>query len=311
MKNLVAAANRPDAPFAERDYERIARAIGYLRNHAEKQPDLSVVAREIHLSDHHFQRLFTRWAGVSPKRFLQYLTVEHAKTRLETSPSLLNLAGEIGLSGPGRLHDLFVSLEAMSPGEYKAGGAGLEIRYGVHETPFGPALIAVTTRGICGLHFLGDGDAGVALLREDWPRAGLREDIAGTAAIIARIFAPLQRADGKPLALLVRGTNFQVKVWQALLGLPAGALTTYGRLARQIGQPSAARAVGSAVGSNPIAWLIPCHRVIRESGELSHYRWGDTRKAVMLGWEAARHPQGEEDLRQNIREAATRTPPRH
>lgn len=272
-----------------RDYERIARAIGYLQRHAGNQPDLSSVARQLHLSEHHFQRLFTRWAGVSPKRFLQYLTVEHAKARLDASHSLLDLASEVGLSGPGRLHDLFVSLEAMSPGEYKSEGAGLNIRYGIHETPFGPALIAITGRGICGLHFLSDGDDGVSLLREDWPCASLREDTTGTATTAARLFEPLQRTGDRPLALLVRGTNFQVKVWRALLSLPSGAVTTYGRLARQIGQPRAARAVGSAVGANPIAWLIPCHRVIRESGELSQYRWGNTRKAALLGWEAARH----------------------
>jgi AraC family transcriptional regulator, regulatory protein of adaptative response / methylated-DNA-[protein]-cysteine methyltransferase len=272
-----------------RDYERVACAIEHLWRRAGDQPDLADLARQAHLSEHHFQRLFTRWAGVSPKRFLQYLTVEHAKTRLEASRSVLDVAGDVGLSGPGRLHDLFISLEAMSPGDYKAGGAGLEIRYGIHETRFGPALVAVTGRGICGLHFLQNESDGVSLLREDWPRAALREDTAATAPLAQRIFAPLHGGSGQPLALLVKGTNFQVRVWRALLALPEGTVTTYGQLARCIGAPRSARAVGSAVGANPIAWLIPCHRVIRESGELSRYRWGNTRKAALLGWEAARH----------------------
>jgi AraC family transcriptional regulator of adaptative response/methylated-DNA-[protein]-cysteine methyltransferase len=241
------------------------------------------------LSEHHFQRLFTRWAGVSPKRFLQYLTVEHAKSRLDAARSVLNLAGEVGLSGPGRLHDLFVTLEAMSPGEYKTGGAGLDIRYGIHRSPFGPALLATTTRGVCGLHFLDDEDTGVSLLRKDWPHADLREDTAGTTELAHRIFMPLFSAAPRPLALLVKGTNFQVKVWQALLALSPGTVTTYRRLAQHIGAPRSARAVGNAVGANPVAWLIPCHRVIRESGNMTHYRWGPARKAAMLGWEAARY----------------------
>jgi len=273
---------------AARDYERIARAIEYLRIHAARQPDLAAVAGHLHLSEHHFQRLFTRWAGVSPKRFLQYLTVEHAKARLASSASVLDLAGAVGLSGPGRLHDLFVTLEAMSPGEYKAGGAGLAIRYGVHDSPFGPALIATSARGVCGLHFIdGAQDAG-SLLRRDWPQAALQTDRHGTAPLAERIFPPLASRPGTPLALLVRGSNFQVKVWRALLALPFGSVATYRNIAGSIGEPSAARAAGNAIGANPVAWLIPCHRVIRESGELSRYRWGAERKAAMLGWEAAR-----------------------
>jgi AraC family transcriptional regulator of adaptative response/methylated-DNA-[protein]-cysteine methyltransferase len=268
------------------DYDRIARAIAYLRRNAASQPRLAQAARHLHLSEHHFQRLFTRWAGVSPKRFLQYLTVEQAKSRIHLAGSLLDLSQEVGLSGPGRLHDLFVSLEAVSPGEYRSGG-GLDIRYGWHQSPFGPALIAITARGICGLHFLEPGDRGISLLRQDWPRATLRKDTAGTAATAARLFEPMRANPAGPLAVLVRGTNFQVKVWRALLEVPPGCLTTYGRLARRIGAPRAARAVGSAVGANPVAWLIPCHRVIRETGELSRYRWGTTRKAALVGWEGA------------------------
>ena len=264
----------PARESAGRNYERIARAIEYLRRHAGEQPDLPALARHIHLSPHHFQRLFTRWAGVSPKRFLQYLTVESAKARLASSAGTLDLAASVGLSGPGRLHDLFVTLEAMSPGEYKAAGAGLAIDYGVHDTPFGAAVIGITRRGICGLHFLQPGQDPAAALRRDWPLASLRENRAVTAPLAARIFDPLAQRPGKPLALLVKGSNFQMKVWRALLALPAGTLASYGGIARGLGAPAAARAVGTAIGANPIAWLIPCHRVIRESGELSRYRWG-------------------------------------
>lgn len=271
-----------------RDYERIARAIRYLRRHAAAQPDLAAVARHVHLSEHHFQRLFTRWAGVSPKRFLQHLTVEDAKARIAASRSTLELAGDVGLSGPGRLHELFVTIEAMSPGEYRSGGAGQRIGYGIVSSPFGPCLIASTARGICTLRFLerNSGD-GASALERDWPHARIELDEKTASALAERVFGPLRSPD-RPLALLVKGTNFQVQVWRALLKIPYGGLTSYGRLARILGRPSAARAVGAAVGANPVAWLVPCHRVIRESGELGGYRWGTERKAAMLGWEAAR-----------------------
>jgi len=276
-----------DADTLSRDYERIARAIEYLRRHAAEQPDLAAVARHVHLSEHHFQRLFTRWAGVSPKRFLQYLTVEHAKSRLAQTGNVLDLTADVGLSGPGRLHDLFVTLEAMSPGEMRAGGAGLKIRFGIHESPFGACLIAVSPRGICGLHFVENQAAAVALLRRDWPHAALAPDAGGTVSLARRIFDPLAAQRMQPLALLVRGTNFQIQVWRALLRLPFGSIATYRSIAAQIGHPSAARAVGNAIGANPIAWLIPCHRVIRGSGTFGRYRWGENRKAAILGWEAA------------------------
>ncbi len=278
----------PPAISEARDYERVARAIEYLRRNAASQPDLAAAARHLHLSEHHFQRLFTCWAGVSPKRFVQYLTLEHAKTRLATTRGVLDLAGAVGLSGPGRLHDLFVTLEAVSPGEYKAGGAGLAIRYGVHDSPFGAALLAVTARGICGLHFVDSPGEGIERLRRDWPDAELCRDAAATAPVAERIFRPLSAPPRRPLALLVKGTNFQVKVWRALLELPLGALATYRDVAARIEAPGSARAVGTAIGANPVAWLIPCHRVIRESGALGGYRWGTGRKAAMLGWEAAR-----------------------
>lgn len=277
----------PAARSGARDYERVARAIDYLRRNAASQPDLAAAARHLHLSEHHFQRLFTRWAGVSPKRFVQYLTLEHAKTRLASTRGVLDLAGAVGLSGPGRLHELFVTLEAVSPGEYKASGAGLALRYGVHESPFGAALVAITARGICGLHFVDGAREGIERLRRDWPDAELCKDTAATAPVAERIFRPLSSPPGRPLALLVKGTNFQVKVWRALLELPVGALASYGDLAGRIGASGSARAVGTAVGANSIAWLIPCHRVIRESGALGGYRWGTERKAAMLGWEAA------------------------
>jgi AraC family transcriptional regulator of adaptative response/methylated-DNA-[protein]-cysteine methyltransferase len=287
---LVRRASIPSGDVLARDYARIARAIEYLRRHAPAQPDLSAVARHVHLSEYHFQRLFTRWAGVSPKRFLQYLTVEQAKARLARSGSVLEVADGVGLSGSGRLHELFVTIEAMSPGEFKAGGAGLIIRYGIHDSPFGACLIAATPRGICGVHFLEcerpreeDG----AALRRLWPTALLKLDAAATAPLAERLFDSVAAYPGRPLSLLVRGTNFQVQVWRALLEVPFGGLTTYRDLAQRVGHPAAARAVGNAVASNPIAWLIPCHRVIRETGEFGNYRWGEPRKAAMLGWEAA------------------------
>jgi AraC family transcriptional regulator of adaptative response/methylated-DNA-[protein]-cysteine methyltransferase len=288
MNTALPETDLSPADTGSRDFERVGRAIAYLRRHAGEQPDLAAAARHVNLSEHHFQRLFTRWAGVSPKRFVQYLTVEHAKSRLAAASSVLDLAGAVGLSGPGRLHDLFVTLEAMSPGEYRAGGSGLAIRYGVHESSFGPALLAMTERGVCTLRFVEGERDGVAWLRRNWPEAELQQDAAATAPVVERIFQPLASGAGRPLALLVKGSNFQVKVWRALLELPFGSVTTYGQIAARIGAPGSARAVGNAVGANPIAWLIPCHRVIRESGLLGGYRWGPDRKAAMLGWEAAR-----------------------
>ncbi|MFN7087800.1 MAG: methylated-DNA--[protein]-cysteine S-methyltransferase [Burkholderiales bacterium] len=298
---MNAAASRPQLPLsalgaaAARDYRRIARAIGYLQQHAGAQPDLAEIAREVHLSEYHFQRLFTRWAGVSPKRFLQFLTVAEVRRRLAETPSVSDLAAEVGLSGPGRLHDLFVAVEAMTPGEARLQGAGLDIRYGAPDTRFGRALIATTARGICALHFVDGIDDARAHLAAQWPRARLVHDPRAAAALARRIFAPLETAAPRPLALLVKGTNFQLKVWRALLALPAKAVTTYGDLAASLGVPTAARAVGAAVGANPIAYLIPCHRVIRASGVLTGYRWGAERKAAILAWEAAQR-SGQREL---------------
>lgn len=272
------------------DYERVARAIAYLQHHARAQPDLAAVARHVHLSEFHFQRLFLRWAGVSPKRFLQHLTLEDAKARIARRNSLTEAFASSGLSGPGRLHDLFVTLEAMTPGEYRAGGAGLDIAFGFYASPFGWALIAFTARGICTLRFVERADERDAaeLLREQWAQACLTLDPIRADELGQRIFGPLSARAGKPLALLVKGTNIQLQVWRALLEIPAGALASYGDVAARIGRPGSARAVGTAVGANPIAYLIPCHRVIRASGHLGGYRWGTARKAAILGWEAAR-----------------------
>ncbi|MGE0559492.1 MAG: methylated-DNA--[protein]-cysteine S-methyltransferase [Burkholderiales bacterium] len=278
------------------DYARIAQAIDWLHRHAAHQPDLSRIARATGLSEHHFQRLFTRWAGVSPKRFLQFLTLEDARRRLAETRSTLDLAAAVGLSGGSRLHDLFVTLDAMSPGEAKLRGAGLDIRWGVHDSRFGTALIAATARGVCALQFVDEGDDSHAMLAAAWPNARLIRDQEGTAAIARRIFDPLEHASQQPLALLVRGTNFQVQVWRALLALPVGAVTTYGDLAHALDMPDSARAVGTAVGANAIAYLIPCHRVIRATGALTGYRWGSARKAAMLGWEAARSGERQQRL---------------
>jgi len=270
------------------DYLRIEQAIQYLDNHYQDQPSLEEVAASLGLSEFHFQRLFTRWAGVSPKRFLQFVTKENAKGLLDRSENLLDATHQVGLSSLGRLHDLFVSTEAVSPGEYKSRGAGVTIRYGLHPTPFGQCLIGVTERGICHLSFVqtGEGDAIDALVA-DWAQASMIEDQRSTAPWVAPIFDLSQRG-GRPLHLYLRGTNFQLKVWEALLKVPAGAVTTYEQVAAQIGKPSALRAVGTAVGHNPVAVLIPCHRVIRKMGGFGNYRYGAARKKALLGWEAAR-----------------------
>lgn len=276
---------------ASTDYALVEKAIHYLEENYQNQPALADVAAHVGLSEYHFQRLFTRWAGISPKRFGQYLTMQHAKQVLAESQNILEAAFATGLSGPGRLHDLFVTHEAVTPGEYKTRGAGLTIRYGFHPTPFGEALLAETERGICGLSFVtgalpGNGRA-AALddLAHAWPQAVLVKDVEGTETAVKQIFSP---ADQKaPLPLYLKGTNFQIQVWMALLRVPLGALVTYGTLAQAAGQEKAVRAVGTAVGHNPIAYLIPCHRVIQKSGDFGGYHWGITRKKAIIGWEAA------------------------
>jgi AraC family transcriptional regulator of adaptative response/methylated-DNA-[protein]-cysteine methyltransferase len=254
---------------------------------------LDQLAGSVHLSKYHFQRLFKRWAGISPTQFLQFLTLEYAKKRLRESQSVLDTALEAGLSGPGRLHDLFVTFEAMTPGEYKRQGAGLRISYGFHDTPFGECLLATTERGICALYFVerNDRQASLEQLVAHWPRAHLVEDSSQTQPLVERIFSPAKAGQSKPFHLLLKGTNFQVKVWQALLAIPPGALVSYGNLAAYIDKPKGAQAVGGALASNPIAYLIPCHRVISSSGEIHRYRWGAARKKAMIGWEASSRVQ--------------------
>jgi AraC family transcriptional regulator of adaptative response/methylated-DNA-[protein]-cysteine methyltransferase len=271
------------------DYDRIAQAIRFIEENYRRQPSLEEVAKSVYLSEFHFQRLFRRWVGISPKRFLQFLTVEHAKRRLEECRSVLDATYDAGLSSPGRLHDLFVTLEAVTPGEYKARGAGLRIAYGVHDTPFGPALLATTERGLCSLSFVDDGDATAAVdeLRERWPAATVGEDAGATEPLARRIFAP-EDGDRGPIPLFVQGTNHQVRVWEALLRVPAGAVVSYEQLAGAAGKPEAVRAVAGAVARNQVAYVIPCHRVIRKLGAFGGYRWGSERKLAMLGWEAAR-----------------------
>lgn len=269
-----------------REYQRIQYSIEYLERHFRDHPSLDEVARAVGLSPFHFQRLFKRWAGISPKRFVQFLTIERAQAALQEGRSALQAAYEAGLSGPGRLHDLFVAVDAVTPGEFKEGGAGLTIRYGIHPSPFGACLVALTDRGICGLEFV-DGALRTAVLRlkERWPAAHVVADPETTEATARRIFA--RRASDEPLTLFLRGTNFQIKVWEALLTLPPGTAVSYSDIAAAIGHAGADRAVGSAVGRNPIAYLIPCHRVLRRSGAIGSYRWGTARKRAMLAWEAA------------------------
>ncbi len=272
-------------------YQLIEQAIQYIEANVQRQPELDEIASVIGLSEYHFQRLFTRWAGISPKRFMQFLTKEHAKDLLARSENLLDTTHQVGLSSLGRLHDLFVNTEAVTPGEYKSRGAGLTIRYGLHFTPFGKCLIASTERGICHLSFVqtSEGNA-IDNLVADWKQAQMVEDYASTAPLIARIFPnreigfAFEQADQR-LSLHLRGTNFQIKVWEALLNIPTGSVTTYEHIAAQIGNPNALRAVGTAVGHNPIAVLVPCHRVIRKAGEFGNYRYGSARKKALLAHE--------------------------
>ncbi len=279
----------PAEPGGEwrRQYEAVARAIAFIRAHAARQPELAEVAAAAHLSEFHLQRLFSAWAGLSPKRFLQYLTKEHARAALRASAGVLDAALDAGLSGPGRLHDLMVSCEALTPGEIRTQGAGVELRHGFAATPLGEALFGWTPRGLCHLSFVDDDAAAkLTVLRADWPAADLVRDDAGAAELARRVF-PATPAPGR-LHLLLKGTNFQIKVWEALLKIPPSSLVSYGRLAGHLGMPRAARAVGSAVAANSIAWLIPCHRVIRDDGSCSNYRWGVDRKLALHAWELGR-----------------------
>jgi len=279
----------PNYAQISEDYMRIERAIQFLEQNFRQQPDLKTIADQVGLSEYHFQRLFSRWAGISPKRFLQFLTLEYAKSVLANAQSVLDATYEAGLSSTGRLHDLFIAYEAMTPGDYKKAGAGLTIQYGFHPSPFGECLLAVTERGICGLSFVQDGkrEETLADLKANWPEADFSEDETSTQPFIEAIFTSAASTPKNSLALLLKGTPFQLKVWQALLKIPAGALVSYEDIAAYIGCPKAARAVGNAIGRNPTAFLIPCHRVIRKAGVIDKYHWGTARKKALIGWEAA------------------------
>lgn len=272
------------------DYERIARVLRYLDKNHTNQPDLATLARHVGLSQHHFHRLFTSWAGITPKDFLQCLTLTHAREMLRQGKSVLDATLDSGLSSPGRLHDLCVSLEAASPGEVKSGGEGWTIIFGFANSPFGRCLIAESHRGVCHLSFV-DANAeaaGLDTLKAQWPQAELQRDDITASKLINHIFHPtIVKNSQIPLRAFVRGTPFQVRVWRALLQVQRGTLVSYGGLAAAVNQPTAARAVGSAVGQNSLAYLIPCHRVIRETGVLGDYRWGQVRKQAILAWENA------------------------
>ena len=272
------------------DYDRIAEAICFIANRVNSQPTLQEIAAHLHLSPFHFQRMFCRWAGVTPKRFLQVLTLERAKKLLSESKPLLEVSDLLGLSSSSRLYDHFVHLEAVTPGEYKLGGAGLMLEYAVHDTPFGKAFIATTPRGICSFAFLDQPEIDEHLtgLHKKWPHAIVHENHQRTLAVIKAMFSVERRLD-YPVSLHVIGTNFQINVWKALLQIPPATVVSYSQVATAIGHPSSARAVGLAVGANPVALLIPCHRVIQQSGKLGGYHWGETRKQAIHAWESARH----------------------
>ncbi|MFM4921939.1 bifunctional transcriptional activator/DNA repair enzyme AdaA [Aeromonas dhakensis] len=272
------------------DYARIADAIRFIASQVARQPTLDEIAAHVHLSPFHFQRLFSRWAGVTPKRYLQVLTLERAKALLQESRPLLEVADTLGLSSGSRLYDHFVQLEAVTPGEYKQRGAGLIIDHGVHDTPFGQAFVALTPRGVCNFSFLDDQapQTPLAALAQSWPEAELREAPSRTRGIIHTMFDGSKTPD-RPISLHVSGTNFQISVWRALLQIPPAKVVSYAQVASAVGNPKAARAVGLAVGTNPVALMIPCHRVIQQNGKLGGYHWGETRKQAIHAWEAARY----------------------
>jgi AraC family transcriptional regulator of adaptative response/methylated-DNA-[protein]-cysteine methyltransferase len=273
---------------AAADYDVVRRAIGHIRGHWREQPEIDAIAEAAGVTPTELHHLFRRWAGLTPKAFLQALTLDGARQLLRDSASVLDATYEVGLSGPGRLHDLFVTHEAMSPGEWKTGGEGLTIRFGFHPSPFGSALVMATERGLAGLAFADPGEEPAALadMKRRWPRATYVEDSARTAVVAKRIFDPTQWQQSQPLRVVLIGTDWEVRVWEALMQIPMGRLVTYSDIAGKVRSPAAARAVGAAVGKNPVSFVVPCHRVVGKSGELTGYHWGITRKQAMLGWEA-------------------------
>ncbi|MFQ5650320.1 MAG: methylated-DNA--[protein]-cysteine S-methyltransferase [bacterium] len=275
---------------ASLDYQRIEQAIQYLEQNFHRHPTLQEIARTVHVSEYHFQRLFSRWVGISPKRFLQFLTKEYAKELLRQSRDLLDVTYQSGLSSPGRLHDLFVACEAVTPGEYKSRGEALTIEFGVHPTPFGECLLSLTERGICGLDFIKSSrpEAELDSTRKKWREANFVENRARTGHLVQQIFDAPDRGRKVPFHVFLKGTNFQVKVWEALLKIPYARVVSYHDIAYEIGQPGAVRAVANAIGRNPVPFLIPCHRVIRKLGEFGGYGGGRARKKAIIGWEVAK-----------------------
>jgi AraC family transcriptional regulator, regulatory protein of adaptative response / methylated-DNA-[protein]-cysteine methyltransferase len=276
------------------DYTKVCDVIAHVSENWREQPSLDDLAGRVKLSPDQLQRLFTRWAGLTPKAFLQALTLDHARRMLESSASILETSLDSGLSGPGRLHDLFVVHEGMSPGAYKSKGMGLQISYGFHPSPFGVALVMVTAYGLCGLSFADAGQEASALadMTKRWPNAQYTENSAATAFAAAHVFADQNFKPNQPLRITFIGTDFEIRVWETLLKIPVGQATTYGDIAISVGSPKAARAVGAAVGKNPMSFVVPCHRVIGKSGALTGYHWGLTRKKAILGWEAGRVVSG-------------------
>jgi AraC family transcriptional regulator, regulatory protein of adaptative response / methylated-DNA-[protein]-cysteine methyltransferase len=272
------------------DYAVVRRAIAYISEHWRSQPEIDEIAAAVGTTTADLHHVFRRWAGLTPKAFLQAITLDNARRLLRSSASVLDAAYEVGLSGPGRLHDLFVTHEAMSPGEWKSGGEGLSVAYGFHPSPFGSALVMTTERGLAGLAFAdpGEEEAALADMRGRWPKARYGEDKERTGAIARRIFDPTLWRPERPLRVVLIGTDFEVRVWETLLGIPMGRATTYSDIAAKLGKPKASRAVGAAVGKNPVSFVVPCHRVMGKSGDLTGYHWGITRKRAMLGWEAGR-----------------------
>jgi AraC family transcriptional regulator, regulatory protein of adaptative response / methylated-DNA-[protein]-cysteine methyltransferase len=272
------------------DYEIVRRTLAFITDHWRRQPTVEEMAAHVGLSAGHLHHLFRRWCGLTPKDFLQAITLDAARALLRDEATILDAAYEVGYSGPGRLHDLFVTHEAMTPGDFKTGGEGLVMSYGFHPSPFGLAIVVATERGLAGLGFCDAGGEPSALadMRQRWPRAAFQEDAGVTGPIAARIFDPRAWASEQPLRVVLIGTDFEVRVWETLLRIPMGKATTYSTIASHIGRPTAARAVGAAVGRNPISFVVPCHRVLGRSGALTGYHWGLTRKQAMLGWEAGK-----------------------
>ena len=281
-------------PSQLEDYAKVCDVIAHVSENWRDQPSLETLAARVKLTPDQLQRLFTRWAGLTPKAFLQALTLDNAKRMLEQSASILDTSLDVGLSGPGRLHDLFVTHEGMSPGNYKSRGEGLRISYGYHPSPFGVALVMASPYGLCGLAFCDAGSevAALADMTRRWPNAQYAEDSAATAPFAAQLFADRNFLPNQPLRITFIGTDFEIRVWETLLKIPVGQATTYGDIAASVGSPKAARAVGAAVGKNPLSFVVPCHRVLGKSGALTGYHWGLTRKKAILGWEAGRLASG-------------------